>query len=79
MATDALTKDEEIASRLRRTWDPFFARFGRLTAVRARGHPSCLEGEHVLVCSATASGKTEAACAPLIERLLRTRSGAAAG
>jgi ATP-dependent Lhr-like helicase len=68
---DALAADTAIAARLRRTWDPFFARFGRLTSVQREAIPRILQGEHVLVCSATASGKTEAACAPLVERLLR--------
>lgn len=66
--TDA---DYRIAERLRRTWDAFFARFGRLTDVQRSAILPVLDGADVLVCAPTASGKTEAVCAPLVERLLR--------
>lgn len=61
--------ERSIASHLRLTWDPFFSRFGRLTAVQREVIPAILSGGDVLVCSPTASGKTEAVCAPLLERL----------
>jgi ATP-dependent Lhr-like helicase len=51
-----------------RAWPAFFGRFGRLTSVQRAVAPGILQGQDVLVCSATASGKTEAACAPLVER-----------
>jgi len=63
-----LQKDREIARQLARTWPVFFESFGRLTAVQQAVIPEVLQGRDVLVCSATASGKTEAACAPLVER-----------
>src|SRR5687768_10556192 len=67
---DSLERDREVAGRLARTWDAFFARFGRLTPVQREAVPHVLSGADVLVCSPTASGKTEAVCAPLIERRL---------
>ena len=60
--------DRALAQKLHRTWPAFFARFGRFTGVQRESIPSILEGANTLVCSATASGKTEAACAPLVER-----------
>lgn len=67
---DALQQDRKIAEDLPRTWPAFFDRFGRLTAVQRASIPAILDGQDSLVVSATASGKTEAACAPLIERYL---------
>lgn len=60
--------DAELAKLLRSTWPAFFARFGTLTAVQRSAITPILNGESVLVCAPTASGKTEAAVAPLIER-----------
>ncbi len=65
---DELIQDQMIASRLRRSWPAFFETFGRLTSVQRSAIPEILEGKSLLISSATASGKTEAACAPLIER-----------
>src|SRR4051794_35820726 len=65
-----LARDRAIAHSLARTWDPFFARFGRLTAPQRDAIPPILAGSDVLLCAATASGKTEAACAPLVERYI---------
>ena len=62
--------DPEIARLLPRTWDPFLGRFGRLTQVQREAIPEILGGGDVLVCAPTATGKTEAVCAPLIERHL---------
>jgi ATP-dependent helicase Lhr and Lhr-like helicase len=67
---DSLQRDRAVAGSLARTWDAFFARFGRLTPVQREAMPHVLSGADVLVCSPTASGKTEAVCAPLIERNL---------
>lgn len=69
----ALSRDQEIARSLPRAWPAFFQRFGRLTEVQRAVIPEALRGEDLLVCSATASGKTEAACAPLVERFLDRR------
>ena len=72
--TDSLEKDREIAGRLHRTWPAFFETYGRLTNIQREAIPKILNGMDILICSATASGKTEAVCAPLIERNMDTVS-----
>jgi ATP-dependent Lhr-like helicase len=69
-ATAILQQEREISDRLARAWPVFFARFGRLTPVQRVAVPRILAGDDVLLCSSTASGKTEAACAPLVERFI---------
>ena len=68
--SDPLEKDTEIANQLQRTWPVFFNKFGRLTEVQRQTIPLILRGDDTLVCAPTASGKTEAVCAPLLERNL---------
>jgi ATP-dependent Lhr-like helicase len=46
----------------------FFARHGRFTAVQEQAIPPILDGRDTLVIAATATGKTEAVIAPLLER-----------
>ena len=58
-----------LRHRLRHTWPHFFARYGNFTEVQRRAIPSILDGANVLVSAPTASGKTEAVVAPLLERL----------
>ena len=65
-----------IKARLPRTWSPFFARHGNFTPAQAAALPLLLAGQNVLLCAPTASGKTEAALAPLIERYLAPESQA---
>lgn len=60
--------DRALARQLPRAWSAFFEHFGRLTTVQRAAMPTILDGRDVLVCAATAAGKTEAACAPLVER-----------
>lgn len=62
-------EDLNIKNQLSSTWDMFFGSYGRLKDVQRKAIPKILEGKDILICSPTASGKTEAACAPLIERL----------
>ena len=50
----------------------FFGNFKGLRPVQEAAAPPILEGHDVLIRSATASGKTEAAMAPLVDRLLPT-------
>ena len=59
-----------LKNSLPRTWDAFFERHGNFTAVQTAAIPAVLAGENVLLCAPTASGKTEAAIAPLIENYL---------
>lgn len=57
-----------LKARLPRTWDAFFARHGNFTAVQVAAISPILDGHNVIISAPTASGKTEAAVAPLIER-----------
>ena len=57
--------------RLRRTWMTFFSRYGRLLPIQSRTIPAVISGKNAIIVSATASGKTEAVIAPLIERYLK--------
>jgi ATP-dependent Lhr-like helicase len=59
-----------LKSSLVRTWGAFFGRYGSFTPAQIAAIPPLLAGENVLLCAATASGKTEAALAPLIEHYL---------
>ncbi len=58
---------------LPRSWDLFFRRFGKLTPIQEKAIPVILQGKNACVISATASGKTEAVLAPIIEKILRKR------
>ncbi len=58
----------QIKRRLLHTWSPFFARHGSLTPVQQQAIPLILAGHNTLVIAPTASGKTEAVIAPLLER-----------
>jgi ATP-dependent Lhr-like helicase len=57
-----------LMARLPRTWPAFFGRHGSFTPAQRAAIPPLLDGAHLLLCAPTASGKTEAALAPLIER-----------
>jgi len=69
-----MADERGIRAALKRTWTPFFSRFGRLTEVQVRTIPMILEGRNVVVISPAASGKTEAVVAPAVERLLASLS-----
>lgn len=61
--------DEATARRrLRYTWHAFLGRFGRLTDTQRVAIEPIADGDSVVLCAPTASGKTEAIVAPLIER-----------
>jgi ATP-dependent Lhr-like helicase len=68
-ATDHL---ERIKEALPHTWDALFTRFGRFTEIQARAIDPLLAGQNCVLVSATASGKTEAALAPLLELYKRS-------
>jgi ATP-dependent Lhr-like helicase len=61
----------EIRARLPRVFSALLGRFHRLTPVQEQGIPPILEGRDVLLSAPSASGKTEAYLAPLVERMLR--------
>jgi len=63
----------EIRRRLGDAWGPIFARFGSLTPIQIEALPILLGGSNAVVCSPTASGKTEAALAPAVRLLLQQR------
>jgi ATP-dependent Lhr-like helicase len=63
-------EDRLLRQRLVRTWYPVFGRFGRLTSTQRQALPSILDGHNVLLMAPTATGKTEAFAAGLIERHL---------
>lgn len=65
-----LISAEEIKAQLLHTWPVFFARHGNFTLVQQQAIPPILAGQSTLIMGATASGKTEAAIAPLLERHL---------
>ena len=60
---------EQVKARIPHTWPLFFARHGRFTPIQQLAIPTILDGQDALIISATASGKTEAVLAPLLERL----------
>lgn len=66
----AENKSVSIKGRLRRTWFPFFSRFGGLTSIQQQAIPLILDDQNVVMISPAASGKTEAALAPLCERMI---------
>ena len=67
------TAEAQVRHLLPRTWFPFFGRFGRLTEVQVRVIPLIIEGRNPVVISPSASGKTEAVTAPVVERLVPDR------
>ncbi|MEA3334820.1 MAG: DEAD/DEAH box helicase [Chloroflexota bacterium] len=63
-----MSDPDQIKVQLPHTWSPFFARHGSLTPVQQQAIPLILAGHNTLVVAPTASGKTEAVIAPLLER-----------
>ena len=61
-----------IRNNLKRTWQPFFSRFGRLTQAQIETIPVVMSGNNALICAPTATGKTEAVVAPISEIILGT-------
>jgi ATP-dependent Lhr-like helicase len=62
----------ELKEQLPHTWSAFVGRFGRFTEIQSLAVEPLLAGKNCLLVSSTASGKTEAALMPLIERLKQT-------
>ncbi len=59
---------DQAKGSLQHAWSPFFTRHGSLTPVQQQAIPPILDGHNTLVIAPTASGKTEAVLAPLLER-----------
>ncbi len=55
------------------TFDAFLSRFGRLTEIQELALEPLLKGKNCVLAAATASGKTEAALAPILERFQQQR------
>ncbi len=66
--TDRHAHQRQLKDQLPHTWDAFFARFGRFTDIQTQAIEPLLAGRNCVLVAATASGKTEAALAPLVER-----------
>jgi ATP-dependent Lhr-like helicase len=61
----------QIKRKLRRTWPVFFAcHGGKLFQVQSQTIPLILDGDNLIIASPTASGKTEAVIAPIVEIIL---------
>lgn len=65
---------QEIRRQLTHTWPLFFTRHGNFTETQRQAIPSILAGQDTLLVAATASGKTEAVIAPVVERLWHSLS-----
>jgi len=63
-------EEEKIKRSLKRTWIPFFSRFGSLTEIQKQVIPKILADKNLVIISPAATGKTEAVIAPIVENLL---------
>lgn len=79
MPRSVAVSEDRIRAALPRTWHAFFARFPRLREVQTTAILPILAGKNCLVNAPTASGKTEAIIAPVIEAWLARRERAAYG
>ena len=66
-------KDDEVQKMLPHVWGYFFGRFDSLREVQRLSVPIVLRGDNAMIIAPTASGKTEAIFAPLVERLVSER------
>jgi ATP-dependent Lhr-like helicase len=62
--------EAEIKMLLKRTYGPFFGSFGRMTPIQSALIPPLMKGKNAVGVSPPASGKTEAALGPMVERVL---------
>ncbi len=72
--TVELESEDRLRAVLSCTWHAFFARFPHLRDVQRMSILPIFRGESLIVNAPTASGKTEAIMAPILERYLRNRS-----
>lgn len=66
-----MAEESRVRTLLEHTWHPFYGKFGRLRPIQRLATEPICRGKDVLVGAPTASGKTEAVLAPMIERLLQ--------
>jgi ATP-dependent Lhr-like helicase len=59
---------QEVKSHIPHTWPLFFRQHGRFTPIQQKAIVPIRDGSDILAIAATASGKTEAIVAPLVER-----------
>jgi ATP-dependent helicase Lhr and Lhr-like helicase len=64
----------ELKEKLPHTWSAFLARFARFTEIQALAVEPLLAGKNCMLVSSTASGKTEAALMPIIERIKQNQT-----
>lgn len=67
MSSDA---HRELKEQIARTFDAFYDRFPQLLAIQRAAVAPIVAGRDVLLAAPTAGGKTEAAMAPLLQRIL---------
>ncbi len=70
---DEFNQNQATKRLISRTWDAFFARFGRLRPIQHAAIPEIVGGSNVLLTAPTAGGKTEAVAAPICQRILDNR------
>ncbi len=70
---DEFNQNQATKRLIARTWDAFFARFGRLRPIQLAAIPEIVHGSNVLLTAPTAGGKTEAVAAPICQRILDNR------
>ena len=58
-----------LTKTLKRSWRTFFGSFNKLSEIQEKAIPLIIDEKNVLLISETASGKTEAVVAPLVERI----------
>ena len=69
----SMMNEHSATELLPHTFDAFLSRFGRLTAIQELSLEPLLSGKNCVLAAATASGKTEAALAPILERYQQQR------
>ncbi len=73
MVANVVPTDIRLRRQLPRAWPLFFQSFGRLRPIQRMTIPFVLQGQHLVIMAPTASGKTEAVFAPLVEQWARAR------
>ncbi len=66
-------EDLKIKESLVHSWSAFFSPHAKLLPIQRKAIPIILEGKNAILTSPSASGKTEAVMAPLMERLINEK------